>query len=89
MDMKYKIWNKWIGSGVMLAIICMVVIACKKKFEDPPILGAPGIVANTTIKDLKARFTGARDTVGIFDDVIIEGIVVGDDRSGFQFGLLN
>jgi hypothetical protein len=65
-----------------LTVVSVVLLSCKKRFTDPPPVGAPGIVANTTIADLKARLTSTGTTVAITDDVIIEGIVSMDDRSG-------
>ena len=62
--------------------VSLLMVSCKKRFEDPPIIGAPDIVANTSIKDLKARLTSTGTTVAITDDVIIEGVVSADDRSG-------
>ena len=74
--------NNWFGAAALLVTISMVVTSCQKKFNDPPIVGEPGIVANTTIAALKARLTSTGTTVAITDDVIIEGVVTMDDRSG-------
>ncbi len=79
-NMKMK--NNWLGLGVMLVTLSILGAACKKKFTDPPPTGAPDIVANTTIASLKSRLTSTGTTVAITDDVIIEGIVNMDDRSG-------
>jgi len=46
------------------------------------VTGTPDIVANTTIKDLKARYTAQGTTVAVNDDVVIEGVVNMDDKSG-------
>jgi len=56
--------------------------ACKKTFDNPPGASDPGIVANTTIKALKALHTtpGAYDVIS--SDLIISGVVVADDKSG-------
>ena len=67
---------------VATVAVSLLMVSCKKRFEDPPIIGAPDIVANTSIKDLKARLTSTGTTVAITDDVIIEGVVSADDRSG-------
>ena len=69
------------GITVMLAAILIAGISCKKTFNDPPMIGAPDIVANTTLKDLKARYTGG-NPVAITDDIVVEGIVSCDDKSG-------
>lgn len=67
---------------VAIASLSLLVVACKKKFDDPPPTGEPGIVANTTIADLKARLVNTGSTVAITDDVVIGGVVNMDDRSG-------
>ena len=76
--------RKKTGLGGLLAILAvsLVIVSCKKKFDDPPPTGAPDIVANTTIRDLKARLTTTGSIVAITDDVVIEGVVSCDDRSG-------
>ena len=58
-----------------------IQFACKKEIAEPPVLGDPGLVANTTIQSLKTRYTIGQ-AVAINDDVIIEGVVSCDDRSG-------
>ncbi len=63
-------------------VITLVLGSCKKKYDEPPVIGEPDVVANTTISALKARYTTAGTTVAIPDDVIIGGVVVCDDRSG-------
>jgi len=56
--------------------------SCKKQFDNPPGPSDPGIVANTTIAQLKAKHTafGAYDI--ITEDIIIGGTVIADDKSG-------
>lgn len=73
--------NNRIKTAALVVFASLLFTACKKKFTDPPLLGAPDVVANTTIKDLKARYTGGVP-VAISDDVILEGVVNADDRSG-------
>lgn len=76
--MQYRI-NRKIGVGVLMA--CLVAAGCQKKYTDPPLIGAPDVVANSTIRDVKARYSfGA--PVEITDDVVIEGVVSCDDKSG-------
>jgi hypothetical protein len=79
-----KVNMKKIGLGSLLGMmaISLLVISCKKTFDDPPPTGAPDIVANTTIRDLKARLTTTGSIVSITDDAVIEGVVTCDDRSG-------
>jgi hypothetical protein len=66
----------------LVLVIAILVSSCKKTFDQPPYQTDPAIVANTSIKDLKARHTtsGAYDV--ITTDIIISGIVVADDKSG-------
>lgn len=73
--------NIWISLAVMVLITSLSVTSCKKKYTDPPVTGAPDIVANITIKDVKARYTSGAP-VAITDDAVIEGIVSCDDKSG-------
>ncbi|MBS1627966.1 MAG: hypothetical protein JSR09_04190 [Bacteroidetes bacterium] len=67
----------------ILALIAAITVlaSCNKKFDEPPIPGNPNITANTTIKALKAMHSiGGYDN--ITTDIIISGIVVGNDKSG-------
>ncbi|HYC28358.1 MAG TPA: DUF5689 domain-containing protein, partial [Chitinophagaceae bacterium] len=79
--MKFMTMN-WKAGLFAIASLTLLSVSCKKKFDDPPMLGEPGIVANTTIADLKSRLTSTGSTVAITDDVVISGVVVMDDRSG-------
>ncbi|HEV7782103.1 MAG TPA: DUF5689 domain-containing protein [Chitinophagaceae bacterium] len=79
MKMNYK--NNRLSMAMTVIISCLLVSSCKKTFTDPPIVGEPDVVANISIKDVKARYTSGVP-VAITDDAIIEGIVSGDDRSG-------
>jgi hypothetical protein len=79
--MQNKLMRLWTGSLVAIAAIC-IVASCKRTYEEPPLTGEPNIVANTTIKDLKARYTTQGTTIAIADDVVIEGVVNMDDKSG-------
>ena len=67
--------------ATLLLLSGLFLISCKKKFSDPPPTGDPGVVANISIKDVKARYTSGAP-VEITDDVIIEGVVSCDDKSG-------
>ncbi|MBL7738519.1 MAG: hypothetical protein JNK14_04820 [Chitinophagaceae bacterium] len=77
-----KSTRTWLSIVMIVIAGCLLAGSCKKKFDDPPGTGDPGIVANTTIKALKARYTTLGTEVAIEDDVVIEGIVSCDDRSG-------
>ena len=73
--------NSLLPSITFLATLVVVIVACNRKFDAPPGYATPDIQANTTIKALKAMHTsGGYDSIGT--DVIIRGIVVGDDKSG-------
>lgn len=64
-------------------MLTMVAIACKKKFDDPATVTNPGVTANKTIKELKTLYpTNSGDIKLITDDIIIRGVVVGNDRTG-------
>ncbi len=73
--------HKWILPALGLLLGAILLGSCKKKFTDPPVIGAPDIVANISIKDIKARYTSGAP-VAITDDAVIEGVVSCDDRSG-------
>jgi hypothetical protein len=71
---------------LMTALILIATIgtfsACKKTFDNPPGAADPAIVANTSLKTLKAMHTTAGAYDVITSDIIISGIVVADDKSG-------
>lgn len=71
-------WSMW---AVLLMAGWMMNACVKDKFDEPPVDGPfPDITANKSIQELKDLYTGT--IVQITDDVIVEGIVVADDRSG-------
>jgi hypothetical protein len=74
--------RNWVSTVMIVTISCLLAGSCKKKYDAPPVISNPGIVANITIKDLKARYTTLGTEVAITDDAVIEGIVSCDDRSG-------
>ncbi len=68
--------------ALMLMILAAgVLTSCKKDFDQPPAYIEPNITANATIADLKALYPGT-GYYTITDDIIVEGVVVADDRSG-------
>jgi hypothetical protein len=68
-------------AGLVITVVIITIVACSRKFDMPPGYVAPNITPNTTIKALKAMHTiGGYEQ--IVTDVIISGIVVGDDKSG-------
>lgn len=66
----------------LFTIICVCsLIACNKKFDEPPPYIPPNIIPTLTVAQLKAMHTiGNAET--ITTDDIIEGIVVANDSSG-------
>lgn len=79
MQMSFK--NNWFNTATLVITTCLVMASCQKKFTDPPLIGNPDVVANITIKDIKARYNSGKP-VAITDDAVIEGIVSCDDKSG-------
>ena len=60
----------------------LLITACNKKFDEPPIGADPEIEVNMTIQELKSRYAGVGIFQSIPDDKVISGIVTADDRSG-------
>lgn len=69
-------------TAVLLIASIGTFSACKKSFDNPPGAADPAIVANTSIKALKAMHTTAGAYDIITTDIIISGTVVADDKSG-------
>jgi Family of unknown function (DUF5689)/Domain of unknown function (DUF5017) len=67
---------------MVLAVGAVITTSCNKRFDEPPVYVAPSITATTTIKQLKALHTTSGAIDAINTDLVIRGIVVGDDRSG-------
>jgi len=65
----------------VLLVTLALMPGCKKSYTDPGGSGDPNVVANTTIRDVKARYTTGAP-VAITDELIIEGVVACDDKSG-------
>lgn len=74
-------FNKTKNLAVVIMLAGFSMVSCQKKFADPPPTGPADIVANISIKDVKARYTSG-PPVAITDDAIIEGVVSCDDKSG-------
>ena len=75
-------WNKQISR---LLIVLLLMIACNKKFDVPPINTDPDVPVNMTIAELKSRYQGVGIFQTITEDKTITGIVTADDRSGNFF----
>lgn len=69
-------------SAVLFLTSAITISSCKKDFDNPPGAADPAIVANTSIKDLKAMHTVAGAYDVITADIIISGVVVANDKSG-------
>lgn len=67
---------------VMMVVTAVTFNACKKSFDNPPGATDPQMVANTSIKALKALHTTAGAYDVISSDLVISGVVVADDESG-------
>lgn len=68
---------------LLTASIGVLNTSCNKTFDKPPVYAPPTVQANTTIRQLKAKYTIARDkAVMIKDDLTIAGVIVADDQSG-------
>lgn len=72
---------------VLLVFSAAFIPSCVDlNFDEPPLEGEdPGLTANTTIAQLKARLVPPATFAAIEDDIIVKGIVVADDRSGNFF----
>ncbi|MEM1322713.1 MAG: DUF5689 domain-containing protein [Bacteroidota bacterium] len=68
---------------LVLALCSVLIVGCvDQDFDEPPSeSGDPGIASNTTIADLKALHQ-LGEFITITEDIVIEGVVVADDRSG-------
>ncbi len=69
-------------TAITLVASISLLSACKKSFDNPPGAADPAIVANTSIKALKAMHTTAGAYDVITSDIVISGVVVADDKSG-------
>ena len=73
--------NSFLYLTAIIAIAIISFVACSRKFDAPPGYIAPNITPNSTIKALKAMHkSGGYEQ--ITTNIIISGIVVGDDKSG-------
>ncbi|MBK8923075.1 MAG: hypothetical protein IPM81_16435 [Saprospirales bacterium] len=72
-----------------LMLLTGVTACVKRDFDEPPTGGEPvTVVANKTIAELKALHVTSGGFDKITEDVIIEGVVVMDDRSGNYYKTL-
>ncbi|TCZ70562.1 DUF5689 domain-containing protein [Flaviaesturariibacter aridisoli] len=72
----------FLAAGFALFMGTVVLVSCKRTFDDPPAPSAPGLSANISIKDLKAMDTAPYSVTHITQDLVIRGIVNMDDKSG-------
>lgn len=81
MNKLYKQFVQFSGALLMLAL---VVAGCKKTFDEPPYKnGDPDLAVTATIAQLQALYKG--EPVLITDNMVLAGVVIGDDRSGNLF----
>jgi Family of unknown function (DUF5689)/Domain of unknown function (DUF5017) len=69
-------------TAVTMVLTAVTFSSCKKNFDNPPSPADPAIVANTSIKALKALHTVGGAFNVITTNLIISGTVVADDKSG-------
>lgn len=70
----------------MIALLAIGMVSCvDQNFDEPPVGDLPQLTGNTTIDVLKKKHTIGATASKITEDIIIEGIVVADDRSGNFF----
>jgi hypothetical protein len=70
----------------VLSLISLGLTACvDQQFDEPPVKDLGALTANTTIKDLKAKFNGGQVAFKITDNAVISGVVIADDASGNFF----
>jgi hypothetical protein len=68
-------------TAIALLLTLVVFNACRKTFDAPPTFTDPGMVANTSIKNLKTLHTSGGYEL-ITTDMVISGVVMADDKSG-------
>lgn len=85
-----RLLNKKLQLLLLTALLLTGITACvKRNFDEPPTGGEPvNISSNTTIADLKTRHVTPAGYDKITEDLIIEGTVVMDDRSGNYYKTL-
>jgi len=77
--MKQHYFLKTLGFILMLSLL--LIFGCKRKVEEPNNSNPPIVIANKTIKALKAMHVMGKYQ-HILKDIIITGIVVANDKSG-------
>lgn len=85
-----RLLNKNVQLLLLTALLFTGISACvKRNFDEPPTGGEPvNITSNTTITELKARHVTPSGYDKITEDLIIEGTVIMDDRSGNYYKTL-
>jgi hypothetical protein len=82
--------NKFIKTSfwaiTLMTALVTISSSCKKKFDEPPVFNPASLTANTSIRDLKAKFNLASNKASLITaDIVIKGIVIADDKSGNFF----
>ncbi len=65
--------------------LTMLASCVELEFDEPPVAKVTEIEANTTIAQLKARYTTGQPPLEIKENVVIQGTVIADDASGNFF----
>jgi hypothetical protein len=77
-----KFFKSVLPALLLLTGLATINSSCDKEFDQPPVYVPPSITANTSIKQLKALLVTSGVPVQVTTDIIIRGIVIGDDKSG-------
>lgn len=70
---------------ILAALLTSFAACVDHEFDEPPVGGLTDLQANATIDELKALHTLGADPTLITESLLIEGVVVADDRSGNLF----
>lgn len=80
--MKYSHFSLLAGWLLAFTAISSFTACVKKEYDQPPVESYPNLSRTHTIAQIIARHTIGASADLIADSVILEGIVVGDDRTG-------
>jgi hypothetical protein len=75
-------FNKFLAAAFVTLTGTLALVSCKRTYDAPPTTGIPGLVANISIRDLKALDSIPYSVYHITQDLVIRGVVNMDDKSG-------
>jgi hypothetical protein len=75
-------FKHFLSAGIVTITGALALVSCKRTYDAPPPTGVPGLVANISIKDLKALDSIPYSVYHITQDLVIRGVVNMDDKSG-------